>query len=156
MGLASQFGDQGAGYKCKNCGHTVALYTPCCPKCLDSALVKTEKAPEKFKNTVKEESRESTQPGNPVAPFAALAIILALAVAAYNYFSPPPPAITRTEPSPTRSTARPQARSSTRVSNQSKRSKPVVSKTPRSTAASSPTPKPATPMKLWEASSDDE
>lgn len=154
MGLANQFGGNQAAYQCKNCGHTLALYAPCCPKCLDKTLVqvKTEKSKEGFRREA-EASRETPKTGNPVASIAGLAIILGIAAGVYYYFSPPrPESITRTEPPRIVAPIR-----SVRVSNQSskrtKRSNPVVSKT-RPVPAS--TPKPTTPMKLWEASSDDE
>lgn len=153
MGLASHFGDQ-ASYKCKNCGYTMTLYAPCCPKCLDTALIKLEKSPEKFKNTVNEDSRESTKSVHPAVPFVALAALVAIAVAGFMTFAPPRPEL-KTDPGPrVGSTARPPS-SSVRVSNNRaiKRSRPVISKT-RSTSSSS-APKPATPMKLWEASGDE-
>jgi hypothetical protein len=160
MGLASQFGDQ-ANYKCKSCGYTMALYAPCCPRCLDTELIKTEKVQGKFKNTVSEESRETPKQGHPVVPFVVAAIVLVIGLAVSNRFAPPrPESITRTEPAPNiGGTAKPRA--SARVSNnqsskRTKRSNARSAKAPGSSTASSSAARPATPMKLWEASSDDE
>ncbi len=167
MALANQFGDQ-AAYKCTNCGQTVALYSPSCPRCLDNTLVQVEKkTPEKYR-PVTQVSGESTKQGHPLVPVAALAIIMALAVALYNRFGPPrTESMTKTEPIPTlesTSTA-PQVSSTVRVSKNPpvKHSKPSnsrpVSKTQRVSAPGSisaaPAAKPATPMKLWQESSDD-
>ncbi len=148
MGLASHFGDQ-AAYKCKKCGQTVALYTPSCPRCLDNTLVKTEKAPEAFR-TVKEEIRDTRKPVHPVVPFAALVIVVALAVAVSTMFAPPrPESMTKPEPRPkVGSTAKSVHISNNQSSKRSKNSK--------AHGVSTATPKPATPMKLWEAGSDDE
>lgn len=155
MGLANQFGENPAAYKCKNCGHTLALYAPCCPKCLDKSLVqvKTEKSNKEGFRREAEDSRDTKTPGNPVVSVVALAIILGLAYAAYSMFAPRPES--RTEPAPTvGTTVRPQTRP--RVSTKrNKRSSPVVSRTPAASTSSS-TPRPTTPMKLWEAGSDDE
>lgn len=154
MGLASQFGNENPNYQCKNCGHTMALYAPCCPRCLDKTLiqVKTEKVPEGFRRPDAKGS-DTPKASNPIVPVAVLTVILAIAIAASGMFAPPRPTVIQTEPPKT--TVKP---SSTRVSSsQSKRvkrpSRPVVSKSPGSSPAVS---KPATPMKLWEASGDDE
>lgn len=169
MGLANQFGDQGA-YKCTNCGHKVALYAPCCPRCLDNTLVRTEPTPERYRPVTREVSMETERETHPLSSIAVLAIILAIAFAVAIKFSPPPSgSITRPEMAPSvvsTPTEKPRVSSTARVSNNQpgKRSKntPPVSKTNRpSTTGSLPDlppakpARPATPMKLWEESSDD-
>lgn len=169
MGLANQFGDQGA-YKCTNCGHSVALYSPSCPRCLDNTLVRIEKTPEKYRPvTEREVTGEPIKPsGNPIATFAVLAIILALALYISNKFVPQArtDSMTTTEPSSSvvsTTTSKPPVSSSVRVSNNqsakhSKNPRPVSTINRVSTPGSAPalpTARPARPMKLWEDSSDD-
>lgn len=162
MALANHFGDQ-AGYKCKNCGLTVALYAPLCPRCMDNTLVQIERGPEKYRPGIgTDQNPETKKEAHPLVPVAVLAIVLALAVTLYNKFGPPKTEpMTRTEYTPTveSTPAAPPHVSTVRVSN-NKHSKPSntrpVAKAHVSTpASSSPAAKPATPMKLWTESSDE-
>ena len=163
MGLASHFGGEQAAYQCKKCGHTMTLYAPRCPLCLNKTItqVKTEKSPEAFR-AVTEAKEQASKPGPSVVPFAALAIVLALAAAAFTMFGQPrPESITRTDPSPkVGSTAKSRSSrmpvSNNHSSKRTKRSNAVTAKPRGGSTPGSSTPAPATPMKLWEASSDDE
>lgn len=150
MGLASQFGGDDAAYQCGQCGTKVALYTPCCPKCLNKTLTpvkKVEKAQPGFQRA-NQGDREAKKTASPVA---GLLIIVAIAAGVYFMVSQPKPeAVTRPDPGPT-VTTRPQARP--RVT-QKRIKRPTVSKAPAGSTASS-TPKPVKQMKLWEATSDD-
>ncbi len=162
MGLANHFGDQ--AYQCKSCGHKMALYAPCCPVCLNKSItaVKTETRSGEAFRTADQEIGETRKPDTPVATYVGLAVLAAICLAVLTMFSPPRPAsVAKPDLSPKieESTARSQANSSSVLAS-SRRNKhpnirPVVSRAHVSTARSS-TPKPVTPMKLWEASSDDE
>lgn len=149
MGLASQFGSDQSAYQCSSCGQKVALYTPSCPKCFNNTLkpLRIEKARSGFQ---KPEERSQTKTGaNPLGSVVLVAIIVGAVVAASNMFKPAPPEpVTIQSPPPV--TAKPKVRP--RVSTASKRTKrpaPVVSKP---SLDSAPSPRPAKPMKLWEAS----
>ena len=171
MGLANQFGEQGA-YKCTNCGHSVALYSPSCPRCLDKTLVRIEKTPEKYKPVRENEpSRETdTQQGNPLALIAVLAIVMAIALAVSKSFISTTPNLEpmkTTQPAVSDVSApasRPGSSNTVRVSNQSskhsKNTRPLTKITRDSTSGSAPnsaSARPAArPMKLWENSSEDE
>jgi hypothetical protein len=158
MGLAGVFGDQ--AYVCKNCGHSMTMYAPHCPICLNKSFTRVENQKRPGPSgTVIEEVRETPKPRSPLIPYAAVAIVLAVFVALYNIFAPPRPQSAQTNAN---STARPEVSSSSvRIHDRPIRhinhANPHAAAQPtriHTAAASSPATHTRAPMKLWKVSPD--
>ncbi len=159
MGLAGHFGDQ--SYKCTNCGHTAALYSPSCPVCQQKTfkLINPDKiAGFRAVRSENEGPRETSQPPSPLAVCVVIAVLLAIAGSIYQMIVPPRPAVmTNPEPITTPAVVEPAPRPRPRIvrvssNQQSKHAHPVISR-PASTSSYS-APKPKTPMKLWTSEDD--
>lgn len=149
MGLAGSFGDQ--NYQCKNCGHTMALYSPHCPKCLNKDLtkIKVEKGPGATSNRPSQEVADHNAPGVPSASsFGIVAGILVLFVALYTLFAKPGPQSVQDRS--VQPVSRPE-RTSTRASQPVRHAPVRRAATPSRPANSNfTTATPARPMKLWQ------
>ncbi len=152
MGLSGSLGNQ--GYSCESCGHSMTLYAPHCPVCLNKMLSKPQNT--KVAGPTRQASNDTGEIGEQKGssiPFGLLVAVLAAAVGAYVMFGPK-----QVPNGAGESTARPDVSSSSkRVTNPiSRPSRPRKSIKQPSVVQASRTPSVSTsrrvaPMKLWEA-----
>lgn len=163
MSLGGSFGNQ--AYVCSTCGHTMTLYAPHCPSCLNNTLnrVNNTKMPPGNATSVHATGQAPASESRPAVAVPLCILALVCAVGAYSMFIAPHP-----DPAPGKDAAA-AARTETHVSSSASSnsqpirhirhfavraaSQPVVRthSAAVSTAASSNAIAPRrAPMKLWE------